>query len=285
MLNQAQNPAKIAVSPDAGKKIKPVITREILDSLYNLHNHRTFVSPDPLQFLYDYPDPSDREVVGIIASALAYGRVSGILKSVSTVLGKLGKPTEKICSSTQSHLRVILKGFKHRFTTGEELACMLHGVGKVIKRFGSIENCFMSGMSPDDENIIPGLTALVHEISIESGRKFPHLLPDPTKGSACKRMNLYLRWMVREDDVDPGGWEKVSRSQLLVPLDIHMFRICTMLGLTCRKQANLRTVMEITNAFREINPDDPVRYDFAITRLGIRDELNPGTFINRCTGR
>ncbi|MCK4719805.1 DUF2400 family protein, partial [bacterium] len=127
------------------------------------------------------------------------------------------------------------------------------------------------------------LTHLVHEVSIESGRKFPHLLPDPGKGSACKRMNLYLRWMVREDDVDPGGWGKVSRSRLLVPLDIHMFRICSMLNLTCRKQANLLTVMEITNAFREINPDDPVKYDFAITRLGIRDELNPGTFINRCT--
>ncbi|MCK4719324.1 DUF2400 family protein, partial [bacterium] len=156
MLNQAQNPFEIAVSPDTGKKIKPVINREILDSLYNLHNHRSYVSPDPLQFLYDYPDPSDREVVGIIASALAYGRVSGILKSVSTILEILGNPTEKICSSSQSHLRKILKDFKHRFTTGEELACMLHGVGRVIKRFGSIEICFMSGMTLDDENIIPG---------------------------------------------------------------------------------------------------------------------------------
>ncbi len=268
--------------PGKGARPAPVITREILDSLYNRYNHRSFVSPDPLQFLYDYPDPSDREVVGIIASALAYGRVSGILKSVSNVLERLVEPKEAICSSTKPQLRKTLKDFKHRFTTGEELACMLHGVGRVIKRFGSIENCFMSGMSMHDENIIPGLTELVHEISTESGQEFPHLLPDPKNGSACKRMNLYLRWMVREDDVDPGGWERVSRSQLLVPLDIHMFRICSMLGLTCRKQANLLTVMEITNAFREINPDDPVRYDFAITRLGIRDELNSEAFINRC---
>ncbi|MCP4693017.1 MAG: DUF2400 domain-containing protein, partial [Desulfobacterales bacterium] len=106
-----------------------------------------------------------------------------------------------------------------------------------------------------------------------------HLVALPEKGSACKRMNLFLRWMVREDAVDPGGWEGVPASSLIIPLDTHMHRIGLGLNFTKRKQANMRTALEITEAFKALYPDDPVKFDFALTRLGIRDDLDPGEFL------
>jgi uncharacterized protein (TIGR02757 family) len=108
------------------------------------------------------------------------------------------------------------------------------------------------------------------------------LLADPRDKSACKRLNLYLRWMVRRDDVDPGGWEGVRPAQLVVPLDVHMHRIGRALGLTQRQQADCRTALEVTEAFRKISPEDPVKYDFALTRLGIRDDTNLDAFLARC---
>ena len=100
------------------------------------------------------------------------------------------------------------------------------------------------------------------------------LLPCPEKGSACKRFHLFLRWMVRNDAVDPGGWDGISASKLIVPLDVHMHRICMRLGLTSRAQADLKTALEVTGRFRAIVPEDPVRYDFALTRIGIRNDID-----------
>ena len=282
MDQEKRRERKPDLSIDLVTDIRFQVDFDILETLYSKYNHRSYVSPDPLQFLYDYPDPLDREIVGLIASSLAYGRVAQILKSVSKALCEIESPREFVTNTPKSRMRKIFKGFKHRFTTGENIADLLFGTGKVVKKYGSIENCLASAISESDENILPGLGRLVDEIRSGAGCDFPMLLPDPSHGSACKRLNLYLRWMVRQDDVDPGGWEKVKTSQLLIPLDIHMFKICSSLGLTCRKQANLRTVIEVTNAFRAINPDDPVRYDFAITRLGIREELSPESFIESC---
>ena len=106
--------------------------------------------------------------------------------------------------------------------------------------------------------------------------------PSPERGSACKRINLFLRWMVRKDRVDPGGWDKVPRSMLIIPLDTHMYHICTGLNMTCRKSADMTTAVEITEAFRKIAPEDPVRYDFSLTRLGIRKDADPDSFLRYC---
>jgi len=260
----------------------PAIDRATLDSLYDRYNRREYVHPDPLEFLYDpaYADPLDREIVGLVASSLAYGAVRQILKSVAKVLERMELPGEFVRGSSGETLHEALADFKHRFTTGAELASMLYGAGRVIKRHGSLEKCFLAGMSNGERNVIPGLCHLVEEISSEAGREFPFLLPHPSRGSACKRLNLFLRWMVREDEVDPGGWHGVSPSMLIVPLDVHMYRICRTLRLAQGKHAGLRTAVEITKSFANVAPEDPVKYDFALTRLGIRDELDPDNFIN-----
>jgi uncharacterized protein (TIGR02757 family) len=244
-----------------------------LRRLYATYNRREYVHPDPLEFLYDYDDVPDRELVALIASALAYGGVRHILTSVRSVLARMQSPRRFVERSTRKSLLEAFATFKHRFTTGEELATMLYGMKRVLEQHGSLQSCFLAGFSERDETILPALALFVQEVSAPFRERPRSLLPSPSAGSACKRLNLFLRWMVRRDAVDPGGWDRVPASKLIVPVDVHMHRISLRLGLTMRKQANLRTACEITDAFRAIVPDDPVRYDFALTRLGIRKDL------------
>lgn len=260
----------------------PLLNRKRLDELYVRYNRREFVHPDPLEFLYNYKDIRDREIVGLVASSLAYGRVAQILKSVSSVFERMSSPLIFLRHASRKSLLKTFKGFKHRFTTEEEIAMMFFGIKRVIERYGSLHACFTSCMNDGDDNIIPALSAFVKELIAESGRRRNSLLPLPTRGSACKRLHLFLRWMVRKDDVDPGGWDNVSMSRLIVPLDTHMHRICRAFKLTKRKQADMRAATEITAAFRMIAPEDPVRYDFALTRLGIRDDTDMAAFLKQC---
>ncbi len=141
---------------------------------------------------------------------------------------------------------------------------------------GSLEALFAAGMKRSHDTVLPGLEMFVEKLRRAAGGTgaCPSLLSSPADGSACKRLNLYLRWMVRSDKVDPGPWRRVPRSKLVVPLDTHMFRIARALGLTRRRQANLATAIEITRAFARHSPRDPVRYDFCLTRLGINPLLD-----------
>ena len=253
-----------------------------LCTLYETYNHREFVHPDPLEFLYKYDEPGDREIVGLIASCLAYGSVRQILRSVSSVLERMESPRTFLMTSAERSLQSTFRDFKYRFTTGEDLVSLLRGIRSVLERHGSLHSCFCQGLSRDHETVIPALSTFVATIASAVRERPRSLLPSPDGGSACKRLNLFLRWMVRCDEVDPGGWERVPASKLIVPLDVHMHRISLQLGLTTRKQANLRTACEITAAFRAIEPSDPVRYDFSLTRLGIRDDLTPDSFLEAC---
>ncbi len=235
--------------------------------------------PDPLEFLYSCKSPGDREIVGLVASSLAYGRVAQILKSVSYVLDKMGaSPCLFLKNTSHKTLQKELKSFKHRFATGEKMSAMLMGAKNVINDYGSLYECFLAGLKKDDETIVRAMSFLAEKIAGSAKDGPGHLIPLPEKGSACKRMNLFLRWMVRKDDVDPGGWEKVPSSKLIIPLDTHMHQICLRSGMTVRKQANMRTALEITSGFKKLVPEDPVRYDFALTRLGIRDDADPDDF-------
>ena len=247
-----------------------MITRAALEELYARLNRREYVHPDPLEVLYDYEDPTDREVVGLVAASLAYGRVRSILNSVHRVLERMPSPRRFVTETTAEEMRATFADFKHRFATGEQLAAMLLGIGSAIQRHGSLQACFRAGLRHEHESVVPALTAFVAELRLAAGGKDDHLLPRPERGSACKRLNLFLRWMVRRDAVDPGGWDGVPPAKLIVPLDVHMHRICRALGLTRREAADLRTAVEVTDAFKAFAPDDPVRYDFALTRLGIR---------------
>ncbi len=264
--------------------------RQKLDDLYDHYNRRQYVHPDPLEFLYHYDNIRDREIVGLVASSLAYGKVAQILKSVSSVLKNMGEsPCEYLRSTPEDLIINHFQAFVHRFARGTHLSAMLINIKHVLAEYGSIYDCFVDGFNPSDETVLPALTEFSKKIIKTSVAACPvntpgHLMPCPDKGSACKRLNLYLRWMVREDDVDPGGWTGIPASKLIVPLDIHMFRISGQLGLTVRKQANLQTAVEITEGFKQWSPDDPVRYDFSLTRFGIRNDLAGNAALVRALG-
>ncbi len=255
--------------------MNPCITSSRLSLLYSKYNKREFVHPDPLEFLYNYPDPTDREIVGLIASCLAYGSVKQILKTVDSVLKVMRAPRAYFEKRSRSSIARDCRGFKYRFTTENELCSLLIGIKSALQECGSLEALFMRSYDENHENIVPALCAFVSVINADLPGPKSSLLPHPQMGSACKRLNLYLRWMVRQDDVDPGGWTGIKASQLLVPMDVHMHRISLMLGLTNRKQANLKAACEVTGSFKMFEPGDPVKYDFALTRFGIRDDMDP----------
>jgi uncharacterized protein (TIGR02757 family) len=247
----------------------------LLEKLYTSYNRPEFIHPDPLEFLHLYPETVDREIVGFIASSLAYGRVAQILKSVSSILDKMvPSPSKFLKSASRVSLEREFSSFKHRFTTNEEIVDFLIALQKVIKVNGSLHKCFLMYYDHDDSDVIRSLELFVHEIKAHLSIRENSLLPCPEKRSACKRLHLFLRWMVRKDAVDPGGWDEISPSKLIVPLDVHMHRICRFLGITSRKQADIRTALEITEGFRAFAPADPIKYDFALTRIGIRNDID-----------
>ena len=251
------------------------VLRAQLERLYLEYNRRELVHPDPLEFLYNYPEIKDREVAGLVASSLAYGRVNQILKSAGFVLEILGDaPAATVMSGNKDEFQKLLKGFRHRFTTGDDIAGLLEGARRGLDRFGSLGSCLNDNFQQSGGDICAALEGFIHTLRVEGGIKSAFVLPSPARKSACKRLFLYLRWMVRCDEVDPGGWDMIPPSALLVPLDTHMHHIATALGFTSRKQADLKASIEITRHFMQVNPDDPVKYDFALTRFGIREELD-----------
>jgi uncharacterized protein (TIGR02757 family) len=253
-----------------------------LEALYERYNRAEYISPDPLQFLAGYPDPRDREIAGLIASSLAFGNVKQIVASIDSVLMRMPRPAKWLRDTPQKRIDATFASFRHRYVSGTELSQMLWGAKCAIESHGSLGELFAYHSDETETNVLPALGRFSDVLRNGAPVAANYLLPSPALGSACKRWHMYLRWMVRRDNVDPGGWERVSASQLIVPLDTHMHRIGMALGLTTRKQADLRTALEITEAFRVIAPDDPIRYDFALTRLGIRREGDLKPFLEDC---
>ncbi len=233
--------------------------------------------PDPLEFVHAYDDALDREIVGLVAASLAYGRVRQIVASVAAALEPLGaSPAAFVAGSDERRLAGALRGFRHRFTTGDDLRGLLCGAGRLIGRWGSLERAFVARMGPRDASVVPALSLFAEDLRAAAGRPGGNILPAPERGSACKRLHLFLRWMARRDEVDPGVWTAVSPALLVVPMDVHMHRIALSFGATARRQADLKAALETTEWFRRISPDDPVKYDFALTRLGMRGRLPGG---------
>ncbi len=253
-------------------QISLTLLRDRLEQVYKGYNRKELVDPDPLYFLYGYGDSRDREVVGLVAACLAYGRVEMIMKTVDRVLETLGpRPAQWLASHSRDQIFKAFPGFVYRFTRQEHLAALLQGIKSVHSRYGTMEACLIQGLPPRDTSLMSGLSHLYQELDPDNGTG--HLLADPTKGSACKRTHLFLRWMVRRDAVDPGGWDRVSPAGLTIPLDTHMFRIGTFLKFTTKKSPGRNAALDITAGFRTICPEDPVKYDFALTRFGIRRNL------------
>lgn len=252
--------------------------RDVLERVYARYNHRQFLDSDPLQFVYRYQDRRDREIVGFLASALAYGRVQQIARSLTELFNRMGSSPYEFTSQFDGRARARLGGFKHRFTTGDDIADLLMRFRRVLDDFGSLEAFFLQGYRPSHATVLPALTRFCESLSggTPPSAGLNYLLASPSRGSACKRLNLFLRWMVRKDEVDVGLWKCVDKAKLLVPVDVHMGRLCRILGFHTGKGTTLATAVKITKAFARIEPNDPVKYDFSLSRIGILED---------CTGQ
>jgi uncharacterized protein (TIGR02757 family) len=258
--------------------------RDILETLYKKYNRHELISPDPLQFVYHYPRPADMEIAAFLSAALAYGRVQQIEKSLNNLLARMDDSPYEFVIHFDKNKRRAIRDFKHRFTTGDDISDLLSLFKEIINKYGSIEQYFVRCYNTGDGNIIPALTHFSNSLldlyaaghNGQATRGLKYLLVSPTGGSTCKRLNLFLRWMVRDDDVDAGIWKTIDKAKLIVPVDVHMGRLCKILGLYNRSTVSLRAALEITESFAGIEPADPVKYDFALSRIGI---------LENCTGR
>ena len=253
-----------------------------LEALYERYNRREFADPDPIVFLYRYADPLDREIAALVASSLAFGGARQIAGSVERALSPMGSsPRRYLLEAGKRRLRRDSAAFRHRWADGADLAAILEGAGEAIRRHGSLGECFLAGLGSEAEDVVPALERFAAAILPQGCGAGERLLPDPCRRSACKRLNLMLRWMARSDRIDPGGWDGVPASKLIVPLDRHMHRFGLRLGLVERSHADMRAARELTAAFRAMEPDDPVKYDFALTRLGIRRDDDSAELLAR----
>lgn len=263
--------------------------RGTLDALYDFRSPQHLAN-DPLSFCHRYSDPADQEIAAVVASSFAYGNVKIILRTLETIFAELGQSPKKYleCFDPQSGLGAF-SAFKHRFNDGRDLCALLWGMRQMLEREGSIEAFFLRGYNASDSDMGSAMNrysaaALSLDYSdvfgtyiIPADSYFPFLFPAPSSGSACKRLCMMLRWLVRPaDGVDLGIWSGVSTAQLIIPVDTHICRISRYLGLTRRKSADWRMAQEITAALRIFNPIDPVKYDFSLAHLGIS---------NGCDGR
>ena len=245
---------------------------ELFEKLYQQGNRSDRVFPDPLSFVLSATKNTDRESIGLVASTLAYGRVSQIHKSLSDLFARTGSVGDFLAQEAGER-QVALAGFRHRFHKGPDLAELFTAIKRIREEFGSLKLCFLKGLGQSHCCYLHALclfaAAVRSRMNTNLSQGVRHLLPDPWKGSALKRLNLFLRWMIRFDKVDPGVWSGLSPARLITPLDVHIHRLGRTLGFTTRNQSDMRTALEITAGFRRINPRDPLKYDFVLARRGM----------------
>lgn len=239
------------------------------------------MDPDPLQFARGAA-PEDREVVGLVAAALAYGNVKQIKRSIQAALEVLGPhPARALRRLDPRRTARALERFKHRFNTGRDVACLFFFLRQMLEGRGSIEAFFADGLEPGAVHVGPALTSFcARALALDTaglygrgplppGARVRFFFPSPVDGSACKRLNLYLRWMVRREGVDLGLWTGIDPALLVIPLDAHIITLGKRLGLTTRVSPGWPMALEITDSLRRLDPRDPVKYDFALHRMGL----------------
>ena len=250
-----------------------------LERLYHDYN-REDSAADPVQLVRPYSRPEDREIAGFCAAALAFGRVASVLASISTLFRIMGdRPAEFVRGFDPSQKHPELRAMVHRWTRGVDIAALLWILRQMLERSGSVEAFFAEGLAESDVDVSGALDsfsrrALAVDVRPVYGRVpkragVCYFFPRPSAGSACKRLNLFLRWMVRSDEVDLGVWRSVRPGQLIVPLDTHIIRLARCLRLTRYTSPGWKMAADVTARLRALDPHDPVRFDFSICHVGM----------------
>ncbi len=243
------------------------LIKDFLDYIFEKFNKKEYIEKDPIKYVYVFNTPDDMEIMGLIASSLSLGRIDQIFKAMDKLLMVVGeKPNEFFREEKNFHQ--LFKNFSYRFFKNEDMERLFKRISEIIKKHGRLKNFFLSHWN-SEKNMKNSLHNFVSEIGIKNS----FLLPDPFDGSPCKRLNMFMRWMVRKDNVDTGLWSEIGTSSLIIPLDTHISRIGRILGFTKRKSNDWKTAEEITNSLREYDPIDPLRYDFSLCRADMEGEI------------
>ena len=234
-----------------------------------------------------FPDPADREVAGFCAAALAFGRVASVINSITTLFRIMGPhPAAFVRSFDPGAAHAELRAMVHRWTRGVDLVALLWVLRQMLEHRGSLEAFFAEGYSPDDADVGPALDSFsTRALALDLRRAYGrvpkragvcYFFPRPSAGSACKRLNLFLRWMIRHDEVDLGVWTRIPASKLVVPLDTHIIRLGKCLRLTRYNTAGWKMAADITASLRALEPGDPVRFDFSLCHVGMMNACGYG---------
>jgi uncharacterized protein (TIGR02757 family) len=233
---------------------------------------------DPVRFAHGFARPADREVAALIAAVLAFGKVEVVLRNLDGLFARLGPaPAEALAGADARAAAALARKFRHRWVGPRQLGALLLACGRLLRDHGSLEAAFAAGDAPASPTVEPGLASFADRALRATGRPgdraMKFLFPSPARGGACKRLNLFLRWVVRPaDGIDLGLWRSIAPARLLVPLDVHVAFHARVLGFSRRHQADWRMVGDVTGALRRLDPADPVRYDFALCHLGIHGD-------------
>jgi uncharacterized protein (TIGR02757 family) len=257
-----------------------------LENLYRTFDHVDAAS-DPVHIVRRYTASDDREIAGFCAAGLAFGRVASVLNSIEALLAVMGpSPAAFVRAFNPAAERRRFAPLVHRWIRGDDLAALLIILQRMLRESGSIEGFFLAGDNPASPDVATALDAfstraLETDLRPVYGRVpkragVCYFFPRPSAGSACKRLNLFLRWMARKDAVDLGVWSHLSPSRLIVPLDTHVIRLGQCLRLTRYRTPGWKMAAEITAALRALNPADPVRYDFSLCHVGMMNACGFG---------
>jgi uncharacterized protein (TIGR02757 family) len=273
------------VPPTVPTAVSPTLAAS-LDTLYDGFNHAESAS-DPVHRVRPYAEPADREIAGFCAAALAFGRVASVLNSIDTLFAIMGPhPAAFVRGFDPTAPHPELRAMVHRWIRGRDIAALLWVLRQMLERSGSIEAFFLEGDDPSAPDISPALDSFsTRALALDLRRAYGrvparagvcYFFPRPSTGSACKRLNLFLRWMVRRDAIDLGVWTGLAPGRLIVPLDTHIIRLGRCLGLTRYVSPGWKMAADITASLRQLDPDDPVRFDFSICHVGMMNACGFG---------
>lgn len=249
--------------------------RELLEELYLRYDNVDFISPDPISIPHSFSSQPDREVSGLLAATIAWGNRKTIVKSANRMMDYLDRrPYDFVVGASEAELRV-LESYVHRTFNGEDLICFVRAIREICRRYGSLGSWFQSdyALRGDMRLVLADFRELF--FSEPHPQRSEKHLSSIAKGAACKRLNMYLRWMVRPDvhGVDFGYWREIPPSALYLPLDLHSGNVARQLGILGRKQNDWRAVEEVMTELRKADPNDPVKYDYALFGVGINNAM------------
>ena len=246
-----------------------------LDKYIKEYETVDFIKDDPVQFVHRFKDKKDTEISGFIASMFAYGKREVFIEKLNYIFDLMNnKPLEYIQNFNYKNNNI--KNCDYRFSKDCDLIQILKILNGLYSENETLESLFKYSYEQKHEiwQMFQGVVDYFYaRVDMPVTKGFYHLLPNPEKKSALKRMNMMLRWFVRKSAVDVGIWDFIPKSELLIPLDTHVAKISRKLGLLTRKDNGYESVMEITNNLRKLDPKDPIKYDFALFGYGVNNKV------------